>query len=1431
MTIRPKTKRRVLILLTGLLVFSGAIAWLYAYRMRVAESKLQLDKQVGMAAYRSGDYQTAIDKLAEYISHEQQRDQGQLDPEALLAFANSRAKVPTKNSDDYIVLAIANLRQYCSLVPENTQERDHLLEMEAPSPAYEPDALARANDLLKHNPDDLVALKAIAQIEVRNRKFQEAAPATDRYTQLSPTDLDMQRLNFEILQALSRPAAEMHRRADALRTKYPADPRFLIIKAWAYFYGRNRSETAQQWNDDAEEYKKLILQAAQQDPPTSQFTKTTVPLLDGFGQFGAGLNLLARSCSKFNDPQLTQQLILRLWETRNYQEVITRLKDLDATAPATDAQLIALKAMALYGLADNKSADALVGQLAARGPDDHFALGWSTALKTQFSNPPDDLKTRLAHYRDAQTALPDNGYIAFLLGVSYAEMDETDLALQEWRLACRQMPSWDEPHVRLAMLLVSLGHGASDEASNAAEDATLAGTNANGTVDLRAAVANVKVSFARLSTVSDPTATAALLEEVKQLQTQLPNEPETLPIYVALLTQTGQRTAAIDVIKAACNNLGPDAEDTMMRLVELSRAAKLGMEDELYAAIDRKYGATPRLAYARAMALLNSGGASDGLQLLQSDRDKNKNPADNAFWDRAICQYQEASKDPGAAAAWQKLGETYPSDIGAQTAILTTGESVWSNRAFIKTTIDRLKTLTGDQAIAWKTAQARWLLSGDNSDHDTSDAVVLLTGITTSNPEEYLPHVLLATAYSRLKNFPSALEEWRKAADMAPQSAQAQFNLLQALQNAGRIEEARVQFDRLARVGNLAPDMALVAATMIAAGGDMQRAEGLLTAYPNSTNKVLHDATLAKVYRLENRPNETAAIYFDLIHAKQLDVNTIREAADFFGAARQLPAAHKFLDRLSEIQLPPGQRELILANFEEDRGTVEAAGKLYDEAIKASGNDAVYCARQIEFLMRQRNWSMAQSNLTAAISRWPADQTLPHLQTAVVAFAHFPHADELGSLIEAISRDPQNPAANETIPAATNSATPYTQIQALLEKYPNFQPLYELATRRLMADGRPTDAAAMASKEMGRFSQSIDAARATAEVSAAAGNWNDAIIAARQWRQRVGQDTLAPDIFISKADLFVDQAQDAVDRLTPYLANAKAHADDNQVLLTTYAEALIRAGRESDASALLQPLAKDSAKWRLACLQIAPDAYTDGVMSGRWLEQIRPLLDPKSIDEQASLAEALLSCADRQNFPPDYALAAQALQPFLQSGQMTAAHWMTYASAVTGSGDIASAERAYREAIKVDQNNGVAMNNLADLLRQRGDPASLREAEGLISQAITGHPGDPNLVSYFDTQAQIFLKQGRSSDAIAAFQKGYAVDQRDLNILIGLALTYANTHQIDIAVRYLSQIDNLILPGTHLSSDLQAELDSLRQAIHRNGSQSSVSGADFNPAR
>jgi tetratricopeptide (TPR) repeat protein len=1429
MTMRPKTKRRVLILITGTAIFAGAVVWLYSYRMRIAEGKLELDEQLGMAAYRSGDYPTAVDKLSEYINHEQKRPHGQLDPEALLAFANARALVPTMN-DDYLVLAIKTLQWYCTLVPENAQAKDQLLELEMPHGNFAPDVLARASDMLRSNPHDLVALKAIAQVNAAMKNYTEAAPAAKRYVELDPTDLDMQKINFEIMQATGVPAAEMQKYADALRAKYPADPRFKIVKAWAYAFSRSPLLTADQTQADYQQYRALILDAAKDDPPSSQFVRTATGLLDRLREFGVAEELLNRAAGKFNDPQLTQQLIVRLWEHRKFSEVVSRLKGLDAASPRTNPNLIAYKALALFQLRQDKDANALVDQLAARGPEDHAAYAWATTLKAQYAQPPEDLKTQMAQYRDAHAASPDNGYVAFLLGDAYAKLGENELALQAFRRASQMMPSWSEPHVQLSLLLVRQGRGGSPEAIRAAEEARLAGTSAGGSVELQAAIADIKVSYAGLLASPDATNAATLLDEVKHLQAQLPNEPQTLPIYVSLLAQMGHRDAAIDAIKAACKNPGEGGQDLLMDLVQASRTAKLGMEQSLYAAIQQKYGLTPRLAYARALELFAAAQPADGLKLLLDAKQKSNRPEDTPYWDRAICQYLEVTHDPRAAVAWEKLGSAYAGDISAQTAILTGGNSAWADREFIRQTIDRLRALTGEEALGWKTAYARWLLAGNGSEKDATEAVVLLTTVTSENPDEYLPHVLLATAYDRLKNTSGGLDEWRKAAELEPQSPQAQFALLKALHNADKRVEAQVAFDKLQALSNIPPDLALEAATIIATEGDMPRAEEMLLAYPTTSNQVLHDGTLAKVYRLEGRPNDAARIYFDLANAKKLDVNTIREAADFFGAQGQLAQARKFLDRLDEAPLPAGQRQLYQAAFEEEHGTVQAAAKLYDDAVKLAGDDPDASIRRIGFLMRQHDWTIAQSDIGVAAAHWPANRSIANLAKALTELANCTRLGEMVTLIDALTADPQNAAANDAIAMATDPASTPAQIRSLLEKYPDFEPLYELASKRIMAAGDSAEAVSIARKAVGQFPRSEDAARTMAEANAAAGNWVGAVLAAREWRRRIAGNPRPADEFIAMADLAIQQPLDAVAQLSPYVADAQAHADDNQALLTMYAEALIRAGRQGDAAALLQPLAQNEPRWRLAWLGLAPVSFADGAASGAWIVQVKPLLIPDSIEEQEALAEAYLTCADRQNYPQDYGLARDALKPFVQTPKMRSRQWLIYASASTGAGDGESARQAYRQVLKLDPTNAVAQNNLADLLRQSNDPDSLKEAEGLVNQAIANHGNDPAAFNYFDTLARILMKEGRANDAIDAFEKGNAIAPNNLDILVGLASECASNNRTNSAIRYLAQIDDLLSHGTQLSGELAAELATARQAVHKSESENSQSGAGSLPA-
>jgi tetratricopeptide (TPR) repeat protein len=1433
MIIRPKTKRRVLILLIGVAVFSAGAVWLYSYRMMVAENRLQADKDQGLAAYKAGDFQTAITKLAEYINHTQ-KTQKEIDPQALLAFANARAKVPTGNQD-YIVLAINTLRRYCSVAPDDAVARDQLLEMEAPYTAYAPDALSRATEILRNNPNDAVALKTVVAVNVRQRKFQDAADAAQRYVQLVPTDMEMQRTNFQIMQALGRPGTDMQSQADALIRKYPADPRFKVVKAWAFFYGRTAMETPEKNRVDYKAYHDLLMDAAKADPPTSDFAKTTIGLLYQMAEYTTADDLLNRASKKFTDPDLRQQTIERLFEMRKFDDLISRLASLDATSPAADANLVAYKILALQAMGRDSDANTIADQLATRDPSDHVAAAWVTALKPAFANPLPDLQTRLAKYQQAQTMSPDNGYVAFLLGDVYAQLDESELAVQSFRQSCEQMPSWVEPHVRLAELLVRTGRGASEEAARSAEEARLAGTSSGGVVDLQVAVANIEVSYARLPSNPDPNYRSDLLNEVKQIQAQLPNEPQTLPIFVSLLAQSGQRDAAIDAIQSACANPSKGGEDLLMTLVQTSRDQKLGMEPALFTAIEKAFGSTPRLTYAKAMDKLSAGNAAEGLQLLQdavakAEAQSAGTPADHAYWDRAICQYREAARDPQAAAAWKKLGNDYPNDVTVQSAILTNGNSAWADREFIRSTIDRLKALTGEPALAWKTAEARWLLAPGATEKDASAAVVLLTGVTTQNPSEYLPHVLLATAYDHLRNTSSALDEWRKAAALEPQSAAAQYALLEALHKAGRKDEAVNIFDKIAAMPGLQPDLALAAATIIASEGDMQRAENLLLAYPNSTNQVLHDATLAKVYRLEGRTNDAASIYFNLAHAKPLDPNTIREAADFFAAQNKLDEAKKFLDRLDELSLPAGQNVLMQAEFAEEHGSIPDATKLYAEAVKQAGDDPQAAIRQAGFLMRQNDWTAARTALDAAATHWPNDASIANLSKAQTAIANYGRVDELGALIEALTADPTNAAANDTVVIATNPGTTASQARLLLEKYPDFEPLYELTSRRLLWAGNAVEAIATARDAMGRFPHSVNAARMTAEVNASTGNWNDALIAAKQWRTRVTENPLTADQFIAMADLTIGQPQDAVDCLSPYLTAAKAHPDDFQNVLTTYAQALIRSGHEADAAALLMPLAKDSPKWRIVWVNLAPVSYDDGSASGKWIDQVKPLLVADAVDEQEELAEAYIGCAERQKYPLDYTAARDTLKPFIGTPKMGARQSLTYAGAAQGSGDTASAMDAYRRVLAIDPNNSIAQNNLADLLRQDGSLSDLKEAEALVSKAIANHGSEPQAFNYYDTLARVLLKQGRPSDAITAFEKGTQINPKDLDLLIGLASTCATTNRTDAAIRYLSQIDTILPQGAHLTPELKAELDTARQVIHKADLRGSVTGADFSPS-
>jgi Tfp pilus assembly protein PilF len=1412
MSIRPKTKRRVVTLaLVAALVIVAAIG-LYRYRMWQADQKIAQIKTEGMAAFNAGDYPTAIDKLSVYVTKHKS------DTEALMAFAIARSKVPTLDYS-YIAQAINIAHHYCDLQPNDVAAQHFLLELEAPNSAYAAVALDQAHDLLKGNPSDLTALKAIAQIQTRERKFDEALDAAQRYSDSNPTDLEMQQRVLFLMQALGKEPADIHARADALQKKYPNDPRYLLVQAMACIYAKGPAETTEDRATELQTASKLLTQASQLDPPDPQFVQMATHMLDSTGQYAESLDLLQRAGAKLKDPTLTPPLVQRLWQNHQFDQVVALLPDItpqSAASDKTNADLVAYKALSLYNLNKKPDADALAAALATRA-NEPIATAWSLLLQTEYGDSNPTLKASLDRLREAQQHAPNNPVISYLLGETYLRMGENSLALEQWHNASTHSPSWAEPQVRIAEMLASQGR-INNDALSAAQRAKMAGAKGEGAYEVQVVTAQILVAYSQWRDSHDPQDGQKLLSAVQSLQTQIPNEPETLAVYVDLLAQTGDRDKAIAVIRGAEAQVADLHEDTMLRLAKVSKDNQLKMESEIYATIEKQFGLTPRLAFAQATDFFNAGQPAQGLNLLQSSKDKGIGTP--VQWDLEICQYRELSGDPTAAAAWVALGDAHPTDLLVQSTILGDENSAWTNRPFIDSTINRLRDLTGDDAIGWKIYRARWYVDGDNSPADASQAIVLLTDVLKLSGSDVGPHILMAVANEKLQNYGAAAAEWRQAADLAPRSARVLWGLLSCLDADGQPDEARLAFDRLSNVPNLSPDMALQAALLIAREGDMQRAQRLLVAYPTCTNQVLHDATLAKVDRILGQINDAATCYFKLDQAPTLDAQTIREAAEFFGSQHDLPAAKKFLARLNDMNLPQWQKDLILGDFEERFGDPAEADKLYADAAKNQTDQPDASIARIGFLIRRHDWADATTALNFATSQWQGNADLTALGKINQILSASPQvAQQAPDLVDAISRNPSDAAGMDTLSAYSAADQNTDQIaQAmsdLVQKYPRFFPAYELAVQAMLADRRMDDAVTLAANAMVQFPDSPDAARLSAQAYAAVGRWGDCIVAANKWRQRGTEQPQQVDIMIAIADLFTDQAQDAVERLAPYIPDAKNTPDQYEDVIITYAEALIRSGSESDAAALLHPLAEKSAKWRNDWLKIAAVSHTDGAAATAWIDQIRPLFDASSAQDQERIADAYFDVAIHLNDPKAFQMAHDALAPFVDSPNATTSLLMTFALSCSATGNNDAAEHAYRRLLKLDPKQPVAQNNLADLLRKKDSPDALAEAETLARTAIAAQPNSPDTSNFYDTLARTLLKEGRTDDAIAAFQQGETLQPKNFSVLIGLASTYAHNNRMDDAARYLNRIDSLLPANAQLPPDSQAELNGARDLVKK----------------
>ncbi len=1390
MSIRAKTKRRVVILLVGIIsvaaIATGGLYW----RLQSLQKTNLSNRALGLEAYAKKKYPEALKGLSLYLG--KARDTlGDLD--ARFAYAKSRATVETPDGR-YLVEAKDAFQSYLQQDPNNVQAQRELLDL-FKKLNYDPESVDLADKLLERFPNDLQALKRKAEVLHDRDKNEQALPLAEKINTLDPTDIAGQRLTYAILWATKAPTEKVLARAKTMSAEHPGDPRFEMLQGMAYIYAR-----------DMDAGRNAMRSASTKPAPDAEFVKNLAELLSQLGMFDECQQLLDRSTAFAANPQLVRQAIQLNWQNGRYAQVVERLKDLDPAKADSASALLAMKALSLYQLDNRADANAIVDALSKR-TEDGQAVAWTTALQARFADPPLPPQQLVIKLQAARARTPRNGVFDFMLGEGYAQLGETELAMRHWRSAAEEIPGWSRPRMLIARALV-----ATNRPAEALEEAKVAYELTPNQPATNITLATVLA--AALEKKPDADQEKRLLEFVGRLQTAIPSEPETFPLYVSLLCRSGQRSQAAQIVEQAVA-AGHLKLETLDRLSAINKAQKLGLDALLQQQQATTESGTPAGAFTQAMKLASSGKPADGLALLQAQANAAKTlPIE---WKLALLTYREATDDAAAATDWVKLGNEYPNELLVQKSILRSAGSVWTNRPFVSETINRLKAITGDDGLEWRIARAKLLLTNTGEEkqrrEDASAAAVILTEVIHASENLVEPRLLLARALRGVGNNSGAIEQLHKAVELDPGNTQTVFELVQLMHQEGQAAQTAGLIDRLATSPTLTADGRRRVAVMMADSGQVQRAVDVLKAHPEDAPDIGRNTLLAEFYRRLGKLDEATAIYTDLLNAPTTTATAIQSGADFFAKRRDLESAKRFLGRLDELKVRPGTKEFVLAQFNDHFGDASKSGELFQQAARETPMDSGRWKALVGFYMRHGQYDQACSAADEAIKNLPDDAILQALRKQAQAVQAGTKSADLQPLVEALAKDPASEALSQALGIIDNArktnqnpAAMVAQLRQIADKNLSNQPIQLLTARVYASIGRYDEAGTLALRAGQMFPNDPEPSKATFSIFGQAGKWEQAKVAAREWRLRSLEDPAEADLALAEAQCRLGEAGDALTTLSVYATGVKAHPQASPPITVAYCKALVLSGRAAQAEGLLLPLVSRSPEWVPVWLDLAQTQTTPRGAT-EWAEKALAYV-PVDIGAQYNLALTWYNLGQKFGDTSLYLKSGDILNKITAGRSVPFGAWLLLASVSELQGDYPAADKAYRQVLKLEPKNSMAQNNLAYLLLLRN--SNLDEAINLSSQAVTS-PTAP--ASFHDTLARLYAKTGNLDLALKSFTDALSLDPGSVEAMIGLADMQRSIGRTQEANITLNRIENLMKTNPRLSPMLQQELETVRKAL------------------
>ncbi|HEX4795424.1 MAG TPA: hypothetical protein VH370_16630 [Humisphaera sp.] len=1395
MRIRPKTRRRLLIVLTVSAVVCVAIGWAYLLSERRGAARILELRRQGLARFAAGDDAKAATLLADYLDKSKSQDS---DTDALLAYGKARINVPLPQHQE-IYEGIQTFQSYLQLKPADNEARRLLLNLYVRA-NYNQEAIKLADQMLADNAADAPALQGKIGALVNQRNFPAALAVCRQLNAIAPNLLTAQFRTVELMRLAKISNQELIDYGKTLHDQHKGDPRFAAVLAYAYRCAGHEPEE-----------RAALHEAAGQVAGDPDFVITLAAMLDGRGMYADADGLLRRSTIAMSDERLQRMVAQRLWQDRDLAELLKRTQNLNPASAKDDSLLLGYRAMALFEMGKSADGSAIVAALGKRSGD-QSAAAWAAALKSSFVAPLPAPAARLKSLQTAAFRDPNNPAIQVMLGLCYAQMGESDLALLSWKQASAQAISWAQPLVLSAQVLTNEGKLA--DAMTTAHDAVN-----RAPTDVEVAMTEATIWYTYNRQFPAKANDKDLLAFVEQIQKVRPNDPRILPIDVDLLARANRRDEATRVLRDSAHVVPALSSDVLLKLAQVSDANHLDVGAQLRQQVAEAGGMTPSMAFSEARVRAKNGDAAAGLASLTSSAAGHES---DAAWRLAIARYRDLASDPAALKDWIAIGDQFPADLQVQTAILQSPTRK-QDRAFWERSIARVRQLTGETGLVWRLDRARWLLAGELPEKDLSEAVNLLTELTHTAPNLPDPHYLMAQAllHATKSNTSRAITELIAADDDGPGNPAVVHDLVKLLIDNERQADALSRIERLLATPDLSSPARQWAARELALLGKPDRAIAVLEDDQRQRPQDIdRDIALAGLYRKSGKPDQTAPLYRALLDAPTPAPAALAEAADFFASRHESDAAQKLMERIGKASLKPGELELYQAAFAERWKSAEDALASYLRATKTAPKNANTWAALSGFFLRQQKYSRAAAAATEGLSQASASgEPLKALQHFAGILEATPNAASLLPLTDLLSRNPLMSDAGrmlETLALAHQSGGSADAIAAkadeVAQQLPKSFPVQLMAAQLQASAGHYDRAAKLAARAAAISPAASEPQALLTSIYVETRDWSRATEAVNRWRELSGDAPAPADLMAARIALYQPRRDPraAIARLTPYL-NAPLSQQQKDTALSLYARALIGAGRADEAAQLLQPLVGVSKAWRMAWLNLSDAGHKNRDAALAWINQVAPLVQHEAPDESLALAKAWYETATQFDSTADLQSCRDVLHALIDTDAASGEAWMLWGMASQTLGDYDAAIDGFRHATIALPTSADAKNDLAYVFWLRGHATDLPEAQRLAEAAIAIAP---NIASFYDTLARIQAQEGQPDAAIKTFRTALAKDSTSVEAMIGLAdLLARDTFHRNEARNLVSEINRRLKLGPSLSSPLRKQYESARTAV------------------